>query len=110
MSSFISQVPQENRVCKCGRPAVAVHHPTRRCKGGQDVDSNRQPICAACHKAEHSASGEFATWGRWGGKETAKNPLNWLRNLRQFRSWSDDRFESYCRARLQKVGSWSEVN
>lgn len=110
MSSFISTVPQENRICKCGKPATAGHHKVRRHKGGQDGDGNIEPICAACHTAEHSTSGEFATWGRWGGKETAKNPLNWMRNLRQFRSWSDDKFEAYCRNRLSTVGAWGTVN
>jgi hypothetical protein len=67
---------------KCGNLADHRHHVIPRCQGGTLV----VPICALCHRRHHSENGDFARWGRLGGKVTALNPEHWKANLVQFRS------------------------
>ena len=59
----MSTIAQENRkfhkipegtVCgNCGAPAKELHHIVPLSLGGQDIPSNRIPLCEKCHKLIH---------------------------------------------------------
>lgn len=108
--SYIEVFTQEERKCKCGRKAQAAHHLTYRSNGGSDGRDNLEPMCFHCHQKGHASKGDWQRWGRNGGKQTASNPYN-LRNLKQFRAWSDEKFEQWAEARIARtmVGNWSYV-
>lgn len=109
--SYIDVFTAEERKCsRCGRKAQDAHHKTYRSEGGSDGRDNLEPLCFHCHRKGHASKGDWQRWGRNGGKQTASNPYN-LRNLKQFRGWSDDKFAQWCQARLAKqtVGQWSYV-
>lgn len=71
----------------CGkRCLVQQHHEPPRCEGGTATI----PLCRPCHVERHCRANDWARRGRKGGVATARNPLNWYRNLKQYRSinWS----------------------
>ena len=68
----------------CRRVARHVHHNIPRCQGGTDDPQNLVYLCQRCHVAHHSAKGDFARWGKFGGKITASTKAG-FRNLVQFR-------------------------
>lgn len=67
---------------------IDYHHVVPKSEGGTETI----PLCKTCHRERHKRQGDFARWGRKGGKKTAANPLNWLKNLKQFRdkNWGND--------------------
>lgn len=76
----------KRRCPRCGKfaRALEIHHDPPRCAGGTDEDTVQ--LCFKCYKIVHSIRGDWAEWGRRGGKRTAANPENWQRNLKQFRT------------------------
>lgn len=71
--------------CKgCRRMARHIHHKTPRCQGGTNEAENLVALCDKCHKALHSAAGDFSRWGRIGGTITAQRGVS-IPNLVQFR-------------------------
>ncbi len=106
MGSFISEYRKQNGTKKikcahCGRRiATEVHHPLPRCYGGQNTPDNQEPLCFHCHKQAHASKGDWQRWGRTGGKRTAWNAANWMRNLHQFKGWSDERWNLYLSAKM----------
>ena len=75
----------------CRRPIrpgqlVDGHHTVYRSEGG--TDSDVRPAHRACHRRHHSEAGDFARWGRQGGRATARTGV-WALNLRGVRE-SDD--------------------
>lgn len=88
---------------KCNRlPAKITHHIIPRCEGGSDGPTMQ--VCFPCHVAIHQnrvpGHNDWVTFGSRGGKTTASNPINWMRNLRQFKGWSDDRKLAYAAAKV----------
>lgn len=72
----------------CGATCnIDYHHTVPRSEGGTETIA----LCHACHVKHHSSKGDFKRWGKRGGQKTAQNPLNWLKNLKQFRDkdWSE---------------------
>jgi len=57
--------------------AMHLHHPTPKSEGGQKTE----PTHRDCHIEHHSTSGQFAEWGREGGKQSALTK-RWALNLR----------------------------
>jgi hypothetical protein len=70
----------------CKRRARENHHVIPRCEGGTETI----PLCRECHVARHVKENEWARWGQKGGKKTAKNKMNWIPNLKQYRSLNQD--------------------
>lgn len=107
MSSFIqTHYKDERPLCAhvgCNRPAQSIHHPHYRCDGGQDVPENRLPLCFKHHVQTHSDCRDWSKWGKAGGKRTASNPWN-LRNLKQFQSWPEHKFDEWCMRRMGLIG------
>lgn len=94
--------------CHCSDVQFNTHHILPRSDGGADNAANTQLLCAACHKALHSQRGDFARWGKRGGESTQARFDNWRRcwrNLRQFKSMTDQQFERYLLARVVMVGT-----
>ncbi len=95
----------------CTRDADSVHHVRATSDGGTDDDANRRPLCFYHHHMTHANQGDWSRWGRNGGRKTAAEPLNFKRNLRQFKNWTDERFAAYVLERQQKqqqeLSSWA---
>lgn len=68
----------------CKRVARHMHHMTPRCQGGSDDSTNMVALCDKCHRAHHSAQGDFKNWGKLGGQKTAAKMVS-MPNLVQFR-------------------------
>lgn len=67
----------------CGNPSYARHHyPVLKSEGGKRTI----PVCRKCHTWIHSVSGHWAKFGKNGGLKTASNPINYRRNLKQYRN------------------------
>ena len=49
------------------------HHPRPRSEGGTET----VPVHERCHRAHHSANGDFARWGRQGGLISSLD-MHWL--------------------------------
>lgn len=89
----------------CKRVARHMHHMEYRCNGGSDDQSNLKPLCDKCHRAHHSAQGDFKNWGKLGGKKTAEKLVS-MPNLVQFRGPEGAaRWEAYLERRAaQQMG------
>lgn len=90
----------------CGKPAECAHHETPRSEGGADTADNLRPLCFKCHRITHATKGDWQRWGQRGGKVTASNPYNYMRNLRQYRSWSNDKLSEYVRTKYGMIVSF----
>ncbi len=60
-----------------GDDVVNLHHPLPRSGGGTFT----QPTHRDCHVSHHSTNGDFASWGREGGLQSALT-RRWAFNLR----------------------------
>ena len=69
----------------CSHNAVHIHHETYVCNGGTNAIENLKPMCATHHIQLHSTRGDFAAWGRKGGKATAASGKS-LKNLKQYQN------------------------
>lgn len=89
----------------CRRVARHIHHIIPQCEGGTDDWWNLRYMCAKCHAAHHSAQGDFARWGKIGGKLTAEKMVS-IPNLKQFKGEAGRaRWEAYCQRRVnQQMG------
>lgn len=87
--------------CGCGRRARHIHHIKPQSEGGLDTPENRMAVCDQCHRAHHSAQGDFSRWGKMGGHTTAQTKKS-IPNLKQFRGEAGKaRWEAYCRKQAQ---------
>ena len=85
--------------CGCRRVARHIHHNLPRCEGGTDDTLNLSFLCQRCHVAHHSSQGDFARWGKQGGKQTAATMVS-IPNLIQFRGEAGRiRWERFCQQR-----------
>lgn len=102
MASYISSDRRKNpdlRCAFCGKKAEHIHHRIPTCEGGTDTPDNRIAVCFYHHKQAHASQGDWQRWGKKGGQRTSENPFNWLRNLRQFKAWSDEKLQDYVAVR-----------
>lgn len=98
MSSFIQKARKQNpdlTCAYCDRKAEHVHHVIPQSEGGSDSAENLIPVCFYHHHEAHASKGDWRRWGRRGGIVTSRNPFNFLRNLRQFKTWSDEKLMAY---------------
>lgn len=82
------------RCADCGkRCKPQKHHDPPKCEGG----TNTIDLCRRCHVRRHCANNDWARWGQKGGKQTAKDPNNYRRNLKQYQRppWKTDVIEDY---------------
>jgi 5-methylcytosine-specific restriction endonuclease McrA len=77
----------ENRftAASCAWKKKHEHHIIYRSNGGKDTPDNVVMVCRKCHVKLHSENGDYANWGRLGGKTTA-NRHHYINNLKQFKN------------------------
>lgn len=90
MASYIGSEPDRHSLtCQhwsgCDRLADCIHHSIPLSDGGTDEPSNRVPLCFFHHHEVHARREDWKRWGKNGGMATAKNPVNFMHNLRSFR-------------------------
>lgn|SRR5574341_8215 len=116
--SFIATHPNRHTlICRaCGRPAQCIHHKTPRCEGGAVAPENEEPLCFHCHHKDHASKEDWKRWGRNGGKQTAKNPANWMRKLKQYREMEREAYWLYLQwlayyrgERSKRPMTWKEL-
>jgi hypothetical protein len=56
---------------------IEYHHPIYKCEGGTQT----APIHKDCHRSFHKESGDFAAWGRIGGRLSSVTRV-WSINLK----------------------------
>lgn len=100
MASHISKLRKSSKnqtpTCAyCDRKAVHAHHIVPQSEGGSDDLDNLVPVCFYHHHEAHALPGDWVRWGRKGGDVTSRDPYNWVRNLRQFKTWSQERIDQY---------------
>lgn len=79
----------------CRHYARHRHHIVYRSQGGADTPDNLRALCHSCHTKLHSEAGNYADWGRKGGKATAAKMVS-MPNLKQFQGAAGAaRWEAY---------------
>lgn len=108
MASYISRTRKAtpDLTCAfCSKKAQHMHHRIPRSEGGDNSPENLIAVCFYHHMREHAqvdpltGKSDWQRWGEKGGEITSRNPYNFVRNLRQFKNWSDDKLADYVLVR-----------